>query len=144
MSSEIGSVGFDEFDLHTDDLLTQEAPTSNWHEAIFSQELNSKPFTKNAALQTPPADLTHRTNKVAHAHGMNLVAAKVDGSGSGGVKIGWGGKNGNEISCYMEGEIRDDKGNSAQVRVEGKNDGTGSAEVSVKHDEYFDKTDRKK
>ncbi len=52
-----------------------------------------------------------------------------------GGTISWGGEKGVEISGYASGSASDDNGNTADVTVEVNSDGTGSATVSVSHDE---------
>lgn len=46
----------------------------------------------------------------------------------------WGGKEGVQYSGYAKGEVKDNKGNKAEVKVEQKSDGTGNLSVSATHE----------
>jgi major membrane immunogen (membrane-anchored lipoprotein) len=54
---------------------------------------------------------------------------------SGGVQIQW--ENGDDVKFngYVQGEVHDDKGNSADMRYQQGSDGTKSVDFSVHHDD---------
>lgn len=55
------------------------------------------------------------------------------GSVSVGIDVSWGGKDGCEVSGYVEGEVHDKDGNYVEGKVEQNSDGTGGAHVSAGH-----------
>ena len=52
-----------------------------------------------------------------------------------GATISWGGGDGVQASGRVSGSVSDDNGNKADVKVEIKSDGSGSASVSASHEE---------
>jgi hypothetical protein len=133
MSSEIGAVDFDGYDVEFVSLCPpQEESNSAFHESIFSEPLTSRPLAKTVVPGDASSNLVSRTQQVAQTQGAYL-GARLEGSGEVGGRWRWGGPDGNQFSGYVKGEVRDDKGNSAQVQVTQNSDGTGEAAVSARH-----------
>jgi hypothetical protein len=100
---------------------------------IFSQGNESWHFTKNAVNETTtPSELAQRMQRVAH--GMKIAPRESETSGEVGGTWKWGGKGGPEFNGYLKGKVQDNKGNSAEVKVQQNSDGTGSATASAKHE----------
>jgi hypothetical protein len=125
----LNMVDLDTYERYEDfaDSLKQE---NTLHEGIFSP--------------TCRISLTHRSiTNLTNASGSDLKLQKVVQStfratglsGEAGVTITWGSDKGAEVSGYVSGSASDDNGNTAQVTVEINDDGSGSADISVKHDE---------
>jgi len=64
-----------------------------------------------------------------------ISSKKAGGSAEVGAQISWGGPEGVECSGYIKGEIHDNEGNSAEIKVEQNDDGTGSATVSASYND---------
>lgn len=135
MSSEISlsSVDFDEYERYYRSSFSPTTPSAiNMHDRICVQVGNCSPYTKTVVLQTTRSEVEEKTQRIARQNGREIAPMGV--SGEAGVTIEWGSK-GTEVSAYVSGKASDDNGNQAEVKVEVNDDGSGSATVSVSHDE---------
>ncbi|MDP1609204.1 MAG: hypothetical protein Q8L98_07825 [Chlamydiales bacterium] len=131
MSIEVSSADFNDFSQDFDDFFKPTALSiPEFHQAIFSWENGPFFSTKTFVPQEILSELAMKTQSMAREHHRGSGA-----SAEAGISCGWGGKDGIELSGYATGTVHDDKGNSAQVTVEQKSDGTGNVDVSVRHDE---------
>lgn len=106
-------------------------PSSNLHEGIVYPKNDFLPMTRTVTLVTERSGSDIKAQKVL----QGSIAPMGSTSAEGGFTITWGGENGTEVSGYISGSASDNSGNTAEVTVEVNSDGSGSADVSVKHEE---------
>lgn len=131
--SETSAVGSDPFDQSFGLPCSESLPyvQTLHHEAIFSQEVRSYPFTKKTERCSDPTGTQAKTHKTMMC-GHNGIASRDGRGGSGGadVNVKWGGRDGVQVSGSAWAEYHDEKGNFAELRAEQRSDGTGDVKAS--------------
>ena|SRR3990167_1617252 len=125
------SVDFDKYD----NLLPTEGSLSctNYYEKILPQSNCSPIAVRKIVFQDTRSETDTKIQRISFQSNIKLMMSKV--SGEVGVTYEWGGKDGGEVNAHASASGSDDKGNTAEVKVEVNKDGSGSATVIVRHDD---------
>ncbi|HEX2583478.1 MAG TPA: hypothetical protein VHL30_05115 [Chlamydiales bacterium] len=134
MSSEVSSVDFDNFDQGFGAFFESTTEDPRFHTIICSQTSENWRFTRTAVLQTTPSELAQRTEQVVRNRTI-AISPTYGGSGKIELDIRWGDKEGPTVSVSGKAEVHDNKGNSVDIKVEQKDDGTGNVTISASHKE---------
>ena len=97
---------------------------------------NLRPLSLLAFTNSKLAGRVNLNSKLSKEDGLEAVLCRrnhdsqksVNASGTTGLKLKWGGKEGVECSGYIEGQVSDRKGNSFQANATQNSDGTGDVD----------------
>ncbi len=131
MSCDIEGLGYF-FGVFDENLLDEDSESlpKIISEAIFSEELPKLKIKK--PINT--ACFLNEIQRKIHSCLQKTPLLKTNGSVTVGGSASWGRKEGVQYSGYAKGEVQDNKGNKAEVKVEQKSDGTGNLSVSATHE----------
>lgn len=127
MVTEISDVNFDDPYFKWSSVYSEDLATCNLHMHIFSQGSIDNARAKNMISRTVFDDIDKKT--------VCISRTGCAGGGEAKFTVEWGGSEGPSISGSASGSIRDDHGNKASAEVKVNSDGSGSASVSISHND---------